>query len=239
MPAKRRRTAASMQKLTSGTGRRRRTTGRSTRAKRSAGRGRARMAGESRQQQATGNRGLMAQASDMAQNVGQTTWKAARGIASGTRGAAVGVAKKTGEGATKVAGEVWENKWPALLIGAGATWWAIDAVRGESRGRRGQRRGGEREGNFAIDAVSAVADAGKAVGGRVAEFVRDNPVLAGAATVGVGVAMGLAMPPTSAENALIGDSREKVMRRAKDAARGTVRNVTESVTRLTGRSERG
>ncbi len=230
MPAKRRRTAASMQELTSGAGGRRRKAARSTRARRSASRSRTRVAGESRQQQAAG-RGLMAQASDMAQNVGQTTWKAARGIASGTRGAAVGVAKKTGEGATKVAGEVWENKVPALLIGAGATWWAIDAMRGESRGRRRQQRGG----NFAIDAVSAVADAGKAVGGRVAEFVRDNPVLAGAATVGVGVAMGLAMPPTSAENALIGDTREKVMRRAKDAARGTVRNVTESVGRLTGR----
>ncbi len=234
MPAKRRRTAASMQQLTSGSGGRRKA-GRGTRAKRSAGRGRARMAGDSRQQP-TGGRGLMAEARDMAQNVGETTWSAARGIASGTRGAAVGVAKKTGQGATRVAGEVWENKWPALLIGAGATWWAIESARGGGNSRR--RRGRRDEGNFAIDAVSAVADAGKAVGGKVAGFVRDNPVLAGAATVGVGVAMGLAMPPTSAENALIGDAREKVMRRAKDAARGTVRNVTESVGRLTGRSER-
>ncbi len=208
------------------------------------------MTGEVRGESRGGAWRLLAEARDMAQSVGETTVGTARGLASGARGAAVGVAKGTQGAAGQVVDKVKENPWPALLLGAGATWMIIDAARGERpRARSGQNRrqrgrGRSNEG-FASEALSAVADAGRtvvdagrSVGGRVEQLVRDNPVAAGAAMLGVGVAVGLALPATTAENRLLGDARETVVRRAKEAARGTVRNVrdvAQGVGRLAGR----
>ncbi len=161
----------------------------------------------------------------MAQSVGSTTLHAA-----------AGVANRTQETATVLAGRVWDNKWPALLIGAGATWLIVDAVRGQSGESRAPRRTGRRRSRgFARQAASTVADAGREVGGRVAEFVRGNPVLAGATTLGVGLAVGMAVPSTSAENSLLGNTRDAMVERAKDAARGTVRNVRSVAQSMTTR----
>ncbi len=230
MPAKRTRRAANRQQpgagveqqMTRMAGRRRRSATR--RVKQTARSGRAQIA---RAPKASGARRIIAEARDMAQSVGSTTLHAA-----------AGVANRTGETASAVAGQVWENKWPALLIGAGATWLVVDAVRGKSNGAQPERRrtNRRRSPGFAKQAVSTVADAGRGVGGRVAGFVRENPVLAGATTLGVGLAVGMALPASAVEDTLVGDTRDAVVERAKDAARGTVRNVrhvAQSMTKLT------
>jgi hypothetical protein len=70
-------------------------------------------------------------------------------------------------------------------------------------------------------------------------FVRDNPLLAGAAAAGVGAAISMTLPETTSENELLGDTRDAVVDRAKDIARGTVQavqEVGETVQRLTQRS---
>jgi ElaB/YqjD/DUF883 family membrane-anchored ribosome-binding protein len=200
---------------------RRKTTRSAQRATRA---GRARVA---RSSKTSGARRLIAEARDMAQSVGSTTLHAA-----------AGVANRTQETASAVAEQVWDNKWPALLIGAGATWLIVDAVRGQSDGARSRSRAASRRGspNFAKQALSTVAGAGRAVGERVGGFVRENPVLAGATTLGVGLAVGMALPATATEDTLLGDARDAVVERAKDAARGTVRNVRNAAQRVAGGS---
>ncbi len=91
---------------------------------------------------------------------------------------------------------------------------------------------------MAYDAVSSVADASRELGQRVGQFVRDNPVLAGATTLGLGMAVGMALPPTKAEKAVLGDARQQAVRKVKEAAQDTMRNVrgvAESVQKLAGR----
>lgn len=188
-------------------------------------------------------RRLLAEARDMAQSVGQSTLGTARGLASGAKDAAVGVANRTGDTAVQLAAKVRENPWPAVLIGAGATWIAIDAAR-EERSEKGRRGAGDRgrrdQGpSAARQAIATVTDAGRSVGERLGQFVRDNPVLAGAATLGIGVAVGLALPSTVTENEVLGQARDAVVNRAKEAGRSTVRSVrqvAEGATRLVGRS---
>ncbi len=203
---------------------------------------RARLSGAANkvEQQLGSARRLLSEARDAAQNVGTTTVDTARGIAAGARDAATGVAKGTQRTAAQVAGKVRENPWPAILIGSGATWLVVDAVRGRSsensRGRGRRTRRGKSAGQLANQAVSTVADAGRSIGGHVEEWVKENPVLAGAATLGIGLAVGLALPSTMPENALLGDTRDALVRRAKETARGRVREVAGAMQRFAGRS---
>lgn len=190
-------------------------------------------------QRPSGARWLFAEARDVAQNVGSTTVNTARDIAAGARGAAVGVAKGTQYTAAQVAEKVNENRWPALLIGAGATWLVVDAVRDRRSGRGRSSRGRRGGRNFASQAVTTVADAGRGAGETVARFVRDNPVLVGAAAVGAGVAVAMAFPSTLPENRMLGEARDTVVRKAKETARGTLRNVREvadGMQKLVGRT---
>ncbi len=65
--------------------------------------------------------------------------------------------------------------------------------------------------------------------------MRERPLLAGAATLGLGVAVGMAMPSSLTENEMFGETRDKIVSRAREAARGTldkVRDVAESVERI-------
>jgi hypothetical protein len=160
----------------------------------------------------------------MARSVGETTVGAARGLASGVRDVAGGVARGTQGAAGQVVGKVRENPWPALLIGAGATWMVIDATRGHGEDdapRRGRRRQGG-AGHYVKQAVSTVADAGRGAGGHLQQFARDNPLLAGAATLGIGMAVGMAIPESAKEAEVFGNAGRAIARKAKDAVRGTM-----------------
>jgi hypothetical protein len=185
-----------------------------------------------------GVRGWIAEARDMARSVGDSTVGAARGVAKSARSAATGVAKGTQNSAVGVAEYVRDHPVPALLVGAGATWMIVEAARGNGHAkRRGRRKSSRRNGNVVGRAASVVADAGKYAGSHVVDFVRENPLLVGAATLGVGVAVGMALPGSDAENSLLGETRDAVVRRAKEVARGTVqsmREVGEGMQRMAG-----
>jgi len=180
-------------------------------------------------------RGMLAGARDVMQTFGESTAETARQFASGAKSAATGVAK----GTQAAVGKVRENPWPSLLIGAGVTWLAVDAVRGREhdhgKGRRGRRANHGSGPGIVRRTASSIADASRGAGGYVGDFVRDRPLLAGAATLGVGMAVGMAFPSTSTEDSLMGKTRDNVVRRAKDAAKGTMdamRDVADGVERM-------
>ena len=135
--------------------------------------------------------------------------------ATGARDAVSTAAKRTQETIGPVAESVRRNPWPAVLIGAGATWLIVERARSGGR-----------------DASQAQTRAGD-----VKRFVQQNPLLAGAAAVGLGVAFGLALPGTQRENALFGDARDAFVQRARRFARDAIealQGVGDSVHDLTG-----
>lgn len=214
--------------------------------------GRERMAGG----RGTGRRqteGLREGVGEVAQNVVAST----KGAAEATMGAARDLATGAAGAASSMASKVRENPWPSLLIGAGATWLAIDAVRGrsgetrdlpfEAKGTSGASAtagaGGTERGAVG-QAMAKVAQVGRAAGEQIEEFVRERPLLAGAATLGLGVAVGMALPASVTENRMLGEARDNVVRRAREAAQETmqkVRDVSESFERIApfGSSEQG
>lgn len=181
-------------------------------------------------------RGILRGARDVMGTVGGATAGGARQLASGAKNAASGVARGTRATVDKVR----ENPWPSLLIGAGVTWLAVDAIRGRSsddENRRGRRQRQASGPGVMKRTASTIAGAGRGAGEYVGDFVRERPLLAGAATLGIGMAVGMAMPSTSAEDSLMGNVRDTVVRRTKDAARSTmdaVRDAADSVERIAG-----
>jgi Protein of unknown function (DUF3618) len=61
---------------------------------------------------------------------------------------------------------------------------------------------------------------------------RDNPLAAGAIAAAVGLTIGLALPETERENELMGEARDTVVNRAKDAARGAAERVQDTAKRV-------
>jgi ElaB/YqjD/DUF883 family membrane-anchored ribosome-binding protein len=119
---------------------------------------------------------------------------------------------------------VRQNPWPALLISAGLSWLAADSLRGTTTTLKSgsgdyPRRGAAR--------TRTAGRSGPSVQDRLWRFVRKNPLLAGAAAAGVGAAISMTLPETTSENDLLGDTRDAVVDRARDIARGTVRTVQE------------
>jgi ElaB/YqjD/DUF883 family membrane-anchored ribosome-binding protein len=143
---------------------------------------------------------------------------------SDARDAASDAMERAQDAVAPVVESVRQNPWPALLISAGLTWLAADSLRGTTstfksgsgdyprRGAARNRTGGR---------------SGPNVQDRLWRFVRENPLLAGAAAAGVGAAISMTLPETTSENDLLGDTRDAVVDRAKDIARGTVRTVQE------------
>ena len=152
--------------------------------------------------------------------------------ASDARDAASDTMARAQDAMAPVAESVRQNPWPALLISAGLTWLAADSLRGtETTFRSGSsdypRRGGARNRTAGRSAAN--------VPDRLWRFVRENPLLAGAAAAGVGAVISMTLPETTSENELLGDTRDAVVDRAKDIARGaveTVQQVGDTVQRL-------
>jgi ElaB/YqjD/DUF883 family membrane-anchored ribosome-binding protein len=169
---------------------------------------------------------------NQAGNLGSRTAHLARDVAGGARDIAGGAARGTQETVVGMAGYVREHPWPSLLVGAGAAWMAADAVCGgdEEEAPRGPGRGRSRSDRHGIGSMvkrtaSAMAGAGRGAGGHVGRFVRDNPLLVGAAALGVGLAVGTRLPSTGPENEMFGEARDRLVRRARDVARDTMENV--------------
>jgi ElaB/YqjD/DUF883 family membrane-anchored ribosome-binding protein len=157
--------------------------------------------------------------------------------ASDARDAVSTAARRTQETIAPVAESVRENPWPAVLIGAGLAWLIVDGVRGRSSapGRSPANPvDSDRMTRRAIDAGSGSA---RSVQDKVWRFVRQNPLLAGATAAGLGVAFSMTLPETERENELLGDTRDAVVDRARNLARGTVeaaQSVAEGVQQIAG-----
>jgi ElaB/YqjD/DUF883 family membrane-anchored ribosome-binding protein len=151
--------------------------------------------------------------------------------ASDARDAASDAMERAQDAVAPVAESVRQNPWPALLISAGLTWLVADSLRGTTTFRSGSsdypRRGTARNRTAGRSAPN--------VQNRVWRFVRENPLLAGAAAAGVGAAISMTLPETTPENEFLGDTRDAVVDRAKNIARGaveTAQQVGDTVQRL-------
>jgi ElaB/YqjD/DUF883 family membrane-anchored ribosome-binding protein len=67
---------------------------------------------------------------------------------------------------------------------------------------------------------------------RVQYLTHENTLAAGAVAAAVGVAIGLALPETEPENALMGEAREALVDRARQAARGATERVQQTAEEL-------
>ena len=73
----------------------------------------------------------------------------------------------------------------------------------------------------------------------VERVVRENPIAIGAAAALVGVAIGLSLPSTDAENRVLGEARDSVMDRARDMASEAADTVKGAVGLDTGKPTSG
>jgi ElaB/YqjD/DUF883 family membrane-anchored ribosome-binding protein len=65
------------------------------------------------------------------------------------------------------------------------------------------------------------------------QWVRENPMAAGAIALAIGTAIGLAAPRTELENSALGETRDRAWERASQLAQNLKQNVTEKVATAT------
>jgi ElaB/YqjD/DUF883 family membrane-anchored ribosome-binding protein len=156
------------------------------------------------------------------------------------------IAESTKETAVDVAESVRHNPWPALLIGAGAAWWLIDRSRRSAYDRRTAVIDYEHDDGTTGYYQAAGVDPSAAYGfgdvydtryttrrsawngaSRIRELLQRNPLAVGAVAATLGIAAGLAIPETERENRLMGETRDNLAERAKDAAQGAVEKAKQ------------
>ncbi len=86
----------------------------------------------------------------------------------------------------------------------------------------------DRVGSRAQNAASSVAQRTRYQAGRVEDQFYETPLAVGAATLALGLAVGLAAPSTRRESELMGDARDRLVDRAKDLA-GDVKDKAQHV----------
>jgi ElaB/YqjD/DUF883 family membrane-anchored ribosome-binding protein len=158
------------------------------------------------------------------------------------------IAETTKDTAVDVAESVRHNPWPALLIGAGAAWWVIDRSRQSGYDRRTTVIDYEHDdgtsGIYEARGVDATAAYGYGYGetydtryanrrtgwngaSQFKRLLQQNPLAVGAVAATLGIAVGLAIPETERENRLMGETRDTLADRAKDAAQGAVEKAKQ------------
>lgn len=192
----------------------------------------------------SGTRELMERGRQKAGEIGASASQTASEWASDAREAVSYAARRTQQNIAPMARSIRRNPWPAMLIGAGLTWLVVDGMRND-RGmskRSNRRRDDDMQGNQSGQMGRTNRREGMAMASRVqnglTRVVRQRPILAGAAAAGIGVVVSLVLPETERENELLGETRDALVDRAKDAARGTVeaaQGVADSVQQLTGK----
>jgi len=75
--------------------------------------------------------------------------------------------------------------------------------------------------------ASRVQQGARRVGHQYQQSLQENPLAVGAAALALGSAIGLALPSTGAENKLMGQAHENLMRKVDEATHGTVQKVRE------------
>jgi hypothetical protein len=156
-------------------------------------------------------------------------------VAGGVAHTAGNVAGGTGDVLGKVLRTIGQNPIPAALAGASIGWlW----MQSNSEGRQRMHQVGHKVGDVAGSAGEAVGDAA----GNVAEGVKHgaeaaqtnfqrlllgNPLAAGALAVGVGAALGLAVPETEQEHQILGQTKDKLVDTAQMVANTALDKVEE------------
>lgn len=151
------------------------------------------------------------------------------------------ISDKTRDAAQSVAETMRDNPWPAVLVGAGlgyvlyrtfgerrqdgeASWnnrayaygelyeepYASSEQRRETFVRRSADTIGRRASSLGRQASSTAQRTGR--------MFRDNPLGFGIAAMAVGAAIGLSAPETETENEWMGETRDRVVDRAREAA---------------------
>jgi ElaB/YqjD/DUF883 family membrane-anchored ribosome-binding protein len=134
----------------------------------------------------------------------------------------------------RLIGIVREHPLPALTVGLGLGWLAVEGARGgpllplPAKWRRARRR-------------SSGAAAGRRGGlGGLRGAIEERPLAVGVAALAIGLLAGVAMPATRREDELLGDARDELLDSAREAgrdalekgrevARSAVERVRESV----------
>jgi gas vesicle protein len=145
------------------------------------------------------------------------------------------VAGGAGDVVGKVLRTVGENPIPAALAGLSIGWLVMQS---NNEGQERLEQVGEKVGEVASNAGGAVGDAA----GNVADTVKHGaeaaqtgfqrllmgyPLAAGALAVGVGAAIGLAVPETQKEHEVLGTARDKLMDKAQTVAHDALDKVQE------------
>ena len=150
----------------------------------------------------------------------------------------------TRDTAGTVADTVRENAIPYALIGIGAAW-LIARQRRQSSSRGAGYAQASYAGDYRRDyspetresAYGEPQHAGwsQSVGHmarrrqtQLRRAVQENPVLVGAGAMMLGIACGLVVPETEAENELMGDARDSVVGRARGMARAAATEVQDA-----------
>jgi ElaB/YqjD/DUF883 family membrane-anchored ribosome-binding protein len=129
------------------------------------------------------------------------------------------------------------NPIPATIAGVGITWLACAGIDRDSGSGNGDTTRGlsdranemaSRTREYASDTADSVRRMARRRQNQVQRVMNNNPVLVGAAALLLGAAFGLAVPETETENELMGDTREQVVGRARDAARDAANEVQEA-----------
>jgi ElaB/YqjD/DUF883 family membrane-anchored ribosome-binding protein len=156
------------------------------------------------------------------------------------------MAESTRETAVDVAESVKHNPWPAILIGAGAAWWFIDRSRQSGYDRRTEvidydhdngttgyyeAQGVDRSAAYGYgdpyDTRYTTRRSGWNGASQIRRLLQRNPLAVGAVAATLGIAVGLAIPETERENRLMGETRDNLAERAKDAAQGAVEKAKQ------------
>jgi hypothetical protein len=129
------------------------------------------------------------------------------------------------------AGDGWRNQGSAGYGEAGAGSAGFYSGTGDDQstgGADGATEAMSRARTTASDAASRMREAGSRAQNNMQRMTHENTLTVGAIAAVAGLAIGLALPETERENSLMGDARDTVVDKARDAARGAAERVQET-----------
>jgi hypothetical protein len=85
-------------------------------------------------------------------------------------------------------------------------------------------------GEYVSQAYNKVGELGSTVREQYDHYVEAKPLALGAVALGLGVAVGLAIPSTQYESELLGDARQNLLDKAQDTAAGLIDRTKQMVT---------
>jgi hypothetical protein len=122
----------------------------------------------------------------------------------------------------RLMGMVREHPLPALTVGLGLGWLAVEGARAGARlplpakWLRSHRRG----------AGAAAASPRRGLGA-IGAAIEERPLAVGAAALAIGLLAGVALPATRREDQLLGDARDDLLDSAREAGRDAIEQGKE------------